>query len=156
MEEEQAVLYRVGEALEHFKENGYHGDLIRDAWVKQQLEGIAHKINTHEEDMATNIEQFTKELREAWLLQQRELGEAIKTVQVGVSNSGNGIRSEWEKTIVERLEQHGKALRDADASFRKWSETQTEWMERIRQLDKTKIAADLRIRFELTTIDYLF
>ena len=77
VEDDHAVLHRVGEALEHFRENVHQGDLIRDAWVKQQMEGIAERVNSHEESMKTNLEHFTEELRDAWLLQQRELAEAI-------------------------------------------------------------------------------
>ena len=55
VENEHATLYRVGEALEHFRENVHQGDLIRDAWIKQQMEGIAEKVNTHEDSMTANL-----------------------------------------------------------------------------------------------------
>lgn len=48
VEDEHAVMYRVGEALEDFRDNVHHGDLIRHAWVKQQM---ADKVNSHEESM---------------------------------------------------------------------------------------------------------
>ena len=56
VENEHATLFRVGEALEHFRENVHQGDLIRDAWIRQQMEGIAEKVNTHEDSMTTNLE----------------------------------------------------------------------------------------------------
>ena len=54
--DDQAVLHRVGEAVEHFRENVHQGDLIRDAWVKQQMEGIANRVHSHEESMTANLE----------------------------------------------------------------------------------------------------
>ena len=53
---------------QHFRENVHLGDLVRDAWVKQEMEGIADKVNSHEETMTTNLEHVTQELRDAWLL----------------------------------------------------------------------------------------
>ena len=44
------------------------------------MEGIAEKVNTHEDSMTANLERFTQELRDAWLLQQQELAEAIRAV----------------------------------------------------------------------------
>ena len=51
------LLNRVGEALEHFRENVHQGDLIRDAWIKQQMEKRieTEKVNTHEDSMTANL-----------------------------------------------------------------------------------------------------
>ena len=65
VEDEHATFYRVGEALEHFRENVHQGALIWDAWVQKQMEGIAHKVNSHEESMTANLEHCTQELRDA-------------------------------------------------------------------------------------------
>ena len=62
VEDEHATLYRVGEALEHFWDNVHREDQIRDAWIKQQMEGIAERVNLHEDSMTANLEQFTQEL----------------------------------------------------------------------------------------------
>ena len=74
----------------------HQGDLIRDAWIKQQMEGIAEKVNTHEDSMTANLERFTQELRDAWLLQQHELAEAIRVVRLETQSSGNGVSSDWQ------------------------------------------------------------
>ena len=65
VENEHATLYRVGEAHEHFQENVHQRDLIRDAWIKQQREGLAERVKTHEDSMTANLAQFTQELWDA-------------------------------------------------------------------------------------------
>lgn len=71
------------------------------------------------------------------MLQQRELAEAIQAVQIETKGRGNGVNSEWQKAIVERLKQHVLTLQDASTSFQKWSEAHGVWTERIQRLETT-------------------
>ena len=79
----------------------HQGDLFRDAWVKQQLEGIARRINAHEEAMTINVEQFTKELRDTWLLSNGNwLGQSgrfrLKRKDQGMECAVNGESQLWK------------------------------------------------------------
>ena len=45
-------------------------------------------------------------------------------VQMETQDTRNGVSSDWQKAIVERLKQHGLALPEASTSFLKWANTQ--------------------------------
>ena len=68
------------------------------------------KVNSHDESMTAYLEQFTEELRDAWLLQHWELAEEIHLVRIETQGTGNAVSSEWQEPFVERLKHHGLAL----------------------------------------------
>ena len=72
------------------------------------------------------------------MLQQHELAEAIRVVQLETQGTGNGVSNDWQKPVVERLKQHGLALQDASSSFQKWADTRVTWVEKIQCLETTQ------------------
>ena len=76
-------------------------------------------------------------------------------VRLETQSSGNGVSSDWQKLVVERLKQHGLALQDANSSFQKWADTQAIWVEKIQCLETTQQSADVQIQTELGRIGNL-